>query len=202
MDTNKRYLPLIENWIYFGHLDLYRIIPSYPESISDSMSSTFETANALSRSAPVFTYSHSGPRTVTIQLQLHREMMDATNVNISNLKSNVLNNFYKDEDYVDALIRNLQACSVPKYTVYASGAKAVEPPWVALKFGESVFIKGVIRGNITVEYQKPILKDNKYAIVNISFTVSEIDPYDADTIANQGSFRGITRTMKSGPRRG
>lgn len=197
----NKYLAPIDNWIYFGHLDMYAVIPTYPDSISDAMGSTFDDTSALSRSAPVFTYSKSGPRTVTVGLKLHRDMMDAVNENISNLKENTLNRTFQGEDYVDALIRYLQACALPKYSVYSNGAKAVEPPWVALKFGNSVFIKGVITTTITVDYEKPLLKDNKYALVSISFTVSELDPYDAVTVAKQGSFRGITRTMKSGPRR-
>lgn len=196
----RRDAPFIDNWIYFGHLDLYAVIPSYPETIDDSMGSTFTSETALSRSAPVFSYSSSGPRRVSINLRLHRDMMDDVNLNVSNLKDNVLK--FTDEDYVDTLIRHLQACSVPKYSIYSSGAKAVEPPWVAIKFGESIFIKGVINSDISVVYNKPILKNKKYALVDISFTVSETDPYDAVSVAKQGSFRGMTRTMQSGIRRG
>lgn len=196
--AKERYLPFIDNWIYFGHLwlDKYAVIPSYPDQIDDNMGSNFATTDALSRSAPVFTYSNSGPRSVGITLQLHRDMMDDVNVNVSNLKSNVLD--FKDEDYVDTLIKYLQACAVPKYSLYSSGAKAVEPPWVAIKFGESVFIKGVINTTISVTYHKPILADHKYALVSVSFTVAETDPYDASQIAKDGSFRGITKTFKSG----
>lgn len=192
----ERYAPFIDNWIYFGHLDLYAVLPSYPEQISDNMPSTFQTTTALSRSAPVFTYSNSGPRQVAIDLKLHRDMMDDINLNVGTLKDNVLN--FKDEDYVDTLIRYLQACAVPKYSVYSSGAKAVEPPWVAIKFGNNIFIKGVITTGINVSYTKPILSNKKYACVDVSFTVAETDPYDAQSIAKAGSFRGISRTMKNG----
>lgn len=191
-----RYVPFIDNWIYFGHLDKYAVIPSYPESISDNMASNFAQVTALSRSAPTFTYTYSGPRTVRIDLQLHRDMMDDMNINISNLKSNVLD--FKDDDYVDTLIRYLQACAVPKYSTYSSGAKAVEPPWVAIKFGNSIFIKGVITTGIDVTYRKPLLANHKYALVEIGFSISETDPYDAESIAKSGSFRGLTRTFKSG----
>lgn len=194
--ARERYLPFIDNWIYFGHLDKYAVIPSYPDQIDDNMAASFPSENALSRSAPVFSYANSGPRTVTINLQLHRDMMDDVNVGVSNLKSNVLN--FKDEDYVDTLIKYLQACAVPKYSIYTSGAKAVEPPWVAIKFGNSIFIKGVINNSISVTYHKPLLADHKYALVDVSFTVSETDPYDAATIAKEGSFRGITKTFKTG----
>lgn len=193
----NRYLPQIDNWIYFGHLDQYAILPSYPDQITDNMTSTFSSETALSRSAPVFTYSNSGPRRVSVELDLHRDMMDAVNTDISNM--NVLP---IGDDYIDTLIRYLQACALPKYSVYSSGAKAVEPPWVAIKFGETVFIKGVIAGDVSVTWKKPILADKKYAMANISFSVSELDPYDAVEVARQGSFRGLTRTMQRGIKRG
>lgn len=193
----EKYLPMIDNWIYFGHLNQYAILPSYPEQISDSMSSTFAEETALSRSAPVYTYSHSGPRRISVEFDLHRDMMDAVNVDVSTL--NVLP---IGDDYIDTLIRYLQACSVPKYSVYSSGAKAVEPPWVAIKFGETVFIKGVITNDISVVWKKPILSDNKYAMASISFNVAELDPYDAVSISQKGSFRGLTRTMQKGIKKG
>lgn len=192
----ERYVPFIDNWIYFGHLDKYAVLPSYPENISDSMQSTFAQTTALSRSAPTFTYSNSGPRTVRIDLQLHRDMMDDINLNVSNLKENVLD--FRKEDYIDLLVKYLQACAVPKYSTYSSGAKAVEPPWVAIKFGNEIFIKGVITTSIDVTYKKPILANKKYACIDIGFSIAEMDPYDAEIVSRQGSFRGITRTFQSG----
>lgn len=61
-----------------------------------------------------------------------------------------------------------------------------------------IFIKGVVNDTITVTYEKPILENNKYAQVTISFTVSEVDPYDAESVQEQGSFRGLTRSFKNG----
>ena len=46
----------IDNYIYFYHLGEsgeYIILPTYPTTIADSMGSTFNQTNALSRSAPV-----------------------------------------------------------------------------------------------------------------------------------------------------
>ncbi|MBO7078476.1 MAG: hypothetical protein J6W64_01540 [Bacilli bacterium] len=45
------------------------------------MGSNFVPTNALGRTAPVYTYSNSGPRSVQIDLQLHRDMMDDVNMN-------------------------------------------------------------------------------------------------------------------------
>lgn len=187
-----RYYRLPENYIYISHLGdngKYFIIPSSPDSIQDSMSSTFASENALSRSAPVFTYSYSGPRTVVINLDLHRDMMDDVNLGASNIS------LEEGEDYIDTLIKSLQAISVPKYNVTN---KAVEPPTVAVRFGEEIFIKGIVSGNISVTYAKPILNNGKYALVTVGFTVTETDPYDASTIASNGSFRGLTRGLRKG----
>ena len=181
---------LPENYLYISHLDeefQFWQLPCTPDSISDSMTSTFNETSALGRSAPVFTYSKSGPRTVQISLLFHRDMMDALNVGVSNAELKL------GEDYVDNLIKALQAIAVPKYNL---SNKAVEPPLVALRLSQEVFIKGVVTSAIGLEYKLPILSNGKYAQVSLSFTVSEVDPYDATTVFQNGSFRGVVRTLK------
>ena len=72
----------IKNYIYISHLDEdYRfwIIPTDPDTISDSYTSTFQQNTALGRSAPVYTFSYAGPRTVQIELVFHRELMEDAN---------------------------------------------------------------------------------------------------------------------------
>ena len=182
----------IENYIYISHLGddgKYFIIPTSPDTIQDSMSSTFASENPLSRSAPIYTYSYSGPRTVTINLQLHRDMMDDANVGISNV------NIEDGEDYIDTLIKSIQAISVPKYNITN---KAVEPPIIAVRFGNEIFIRGIVNGSISVSYSKPILNNGKYALINIGFTIYEIDPYDSVAIEANGSFRGLTKGLRKG----
>lgn len=181
---------LIDNYIYLFHTDEYILIPTYPDSIQDSMRSSFSETNALSRSAPVFSYSNSGPRRVQVSLNLHRDMMEAINYNSSNMIIEDL-----DDDYVDTLIKKLQSIVLPKYT---ATSKSVIPPMIAVRFGNEIFIKGVVNDTLSVTYEKPILENNKYAQVSISFFVSEIDPYDAESVQEQGSFRGLTRTFKNG----
>ena len=41
-------------------------------------------------------------------------------------------------------------------------------------------------------FQLQVLENNKYAKVTISFNVSEVRPYDADSVGRLGSFRGLT----------
>lgn len=192
MAKNKIAPLLPENYLYISHLDedfKFWQLPCTPETITDSMESTFNQSTALGRSAPVFTYSKSGPRTVNISLKFHRDMMDALNVGVSNSELKL------GEDYVDNLIKALQAISVPKYNL---SNKAVEPPLVALRLSNEVFIKGVVTSAIGLEYKLPILSNGKYAQVSLSFSISEVDPYDASTVFTNGSFRGVVKTLKKG----
>ena len=184
----NNFLP--DNYIYISHLDegqQFWRIPCSPEQISDVMTSTFTPTNALGRSAPVFTYSSSGPRTVQIQLLLHRDMMDEINIGVSSASRGF------GDDYVDSLIRALQSISVPKYNL---SNKAVEPPLVALRLSNEIFIKGIVTGDIGLTYKLPIRDDGKYAQVELSITVTEVDPYDASTVFTNGSFRGLVNTLK------
>ena len=191
MAVEQNYI-LPDNYIYISHLDedmRFWRLPSCPETISDSMGSTFGETTALGRTAPVYTYSRSGPRQVQINLALHRDMMDDVNAGISNAK------LRDGEDYVDNLIRALQSISVPKYNL---NNKAIEPPLVALRLSNEVFIKGVVNGSIGLVYKLPILSNGKYAEVTLSLTVSEVDPYDSTTVFANGSFRGVVQTLKKG----
>ena len=188
--TDKYILP--ENYIYISHLDedfQFWRIPSCPETIQDSMQSTFGETSALGRSAPVYTYSKSGPRTVQVEIKLHRDMMDDANYNVSNVE------LKNGEDYIENLVHALQAIAVPKYNL---SNKAIEPPLVAVRFSNEVFIKGVVNAPIALTYKLPLLSNGKYAEISISFSITEVDPYDASTVFKNGSFRGVLRTLKKG----
>lgn len=187
----KRWYKMPENYIYISHLGddgEYLILPNYPDSIQDSLNSTFASETALSRSAPVYTYSNSGPRQLQFSMDIHRDLMDSVNEN------NPID-IELDEDYLDALIRKLQAIAVPKYNLTN---KLVQVPTVAIRINNDIFIKGIVTGGVTVTYMKPLLSNGKYAHVTISFQVYETDPYDATTIEKNGSFRGLTRSMRKG----
>lgn len=179
---------MIENYIYLYHTKTFIIIPQYPESISDTLNSTFSPTTPLSRSAPIYAYSNSGPRNLQVTLSLHRDMMNVVNTNRSNVNLEI------GDDYVDTLIKQIQAVALPSYE---AAEKMVSPPIVAVRFGNDIFCKGVVNGGVTLTYKTPILEGNKYAIVDISFTVSEIDPYDANTVMQAGSFRGLNTTLEN-----
>ena len=194
--TKQGYLFAESNYIYISHLDedlQYWFLPVTPDAVQDAMPSTFRETNVLGRSAPVYTYSNSGGRTVQFTLKLHRDIMDEVNVGHSNI------GIEPGEDYVDSLIRALQSIALPKYNL---NNKAVEPPLVAVRIMDEIFVKGIVNGSVGVTYEKPIImthdgKQSKYAQVTVSFTVAEVDPYDATSVYQNGSFRGYVKTLKS-----
>ena len=196
LNRPKEKMNMIENYLYIYHigynedtdeLGQFVVLPTYPESIQDSLQSTFSSTSPLARSAPSLSYSNSGPRTMQINLSFHRDMMTEINYGVSNL------NVELGDDYVDTIVKLLQACALPNYK---TTSKMINPPMVALRFGNEIFIKGIINGSITVTYSGPILDDDRYGKVDIGFTVTETDPYDAETVATLGSFRGMSATFE------
>lgn len=178
---------LIENYIYLYHVQKYILLPVFPETMSDTLGVNFNKSTPMSRSAPIYSYSDSGPRSMQISLRLHRDMMREMNYNVSNYPVPI------NEDYVDVIIREIQAIALPEYN---SASKLVDPPQVAVRFGQDVFIKGIVAGNVTVTYNLPILDNGKYAVVDISFTVEEIQPFQASDVIEYGSFRGVDTSLE------
>ena len=193
MAKNKTFTSVLEdNYIYISHLDdkfQFWKLPTWPDTVNDSMTSNFASTNALGRTAPVYTFSNAGPRTVQIAIPLHRDIMDDVNIGISNVYLG------EGEDYVDSLLKALQAIAVPKYNLQN---KAVEPPLVAVRLSNEIFIKGVVTSGIGLTYSKPILSNGKYARVDLSITISEVDPYDATSVFKNGGFRGVVQSLKKG----
>lgn len=187
--TESKVFSMIDNYVYLYHTDTLIAISTYPESIADSTSVQFSQTTPLSRSAPIYSYVNSGPRGFSVSLMLHRDMMNDINIASSNLKIDNLD----DEDYVDIMVKQLQGAVLPRY---AAAEKMVNPPIVAVRFGNDIFCKGVLTGGITTTYSGPILRTNKYACINVDFTIQEIDPYDADTAMLLGHYRGLNTTLE------
>jgi len=91
-----------------------------------------------------------------------------------------------DDDYVDLMARKIQGAALPEYAV---SDKMVSPPMVAVKIGNEIFIKGVVTGSVGVVFKPPILKNGKFANLDISFTVTEVVPYSASKAMELGSYR-------------
>lgn len=185
--NEKSKFNMIDNYIYFYHTDTFIIIPAYPEKMTDTMSVEFSNETPLTRSAPIFSYSNSGPRSIDINLHLHRELMTQINYQQSNATVAM------DDDYVDTLAKQIQAAVLP---VYSASSKMVDPPIVAVRFGNEIFCKGIINGSVSTSYDLPILSNNKYSQVSIQFTLQEITPFDANQVMAMGSFRGLDQTLE------
>ena len=182
-----RIFNMLDNYIYLYHTDTFIIIPAYPENFNDNMSVNFSVETPLARSAPIYSYSNSGPRSINVHIPMHREMMQQINYGVSNA------NVALHDDYVDELIKQIQAAVLP---TYSATSKMVDPPLVAIRFGNEIFCKGVITGSVTTTYDLPVLQNGKYAQVSIDFTMVEVDPYDANTVARVGSFRGLDTSLE------
>lgn len=187
MADNLRYFEFVENYIYLHHIDTLVVLPIWPETISDSMQVNFNRSSPLSRSAPIFSYASSGPRTIQFNFEFHRDMFNQMNYDNSNLNIEV------EDDYVDSAIKVLQAAALP---AYARSSKMVDPPMVTVRIGNELYIKGIVNGTVGVDYKLPLLSTNKYATVGVNFTVSEVDPYDAETVAQIGGFRGVNVSLE------
>ena len=72
----------------------------------------------------------------------------------------------------------------------------VDPPLIAIRFGNEIFCKGVVNGTVDVTYDLPVLQNGKYAQVSLNFTVTEIEPYDAETVLKVGSWRGLDQSLE------
>lgn len=177
---------MIDNYIYLYHTDTLIVVPAYANSITDQLGANFSPTPLLARSAPIQSYSGSGPRTMTVQFNLHRDMMKQINYGVSNANVSI------DDDYVDIMIREIQAICLPSYN---TAEKIVNPPMVAVRLGNDIFIKGIV-SNVGVTYNYPILRNGKYALVDISFSVTEVDPWDAEKVMQTGSYRGLSTTLE------
>ena len=73
--------------------------------------------------------------------------MTQLNYGVSNVNLDI------GDDYVDVIIRKLQAIALPKYDY---GTKLVNPPMIAVRFGNEFFIKGVVNGGVNVSGSLPL----------------------------------------------
>ena len=185
--ATEKIFNMVDNYVYLYNINQFIVIPTFAESLTDTMSVNFSKSTPMSRSAPIYSYSDSGPRSLQINLDLHRDMMTQINYGVSNAKLEI------DDDYVDTLVKQLQAVALP---AYKASEKLVDPPMVAVRFGNEIFIKGIVSGSVSVTYSLPILDNNKYAHITVSFNVEEVDPYSAQQVATAGSFRGLDKTLE------
>lgn len=183
----------IENYIFLHHVynkdntkGVLLLMPQFSsDSITDTSSVHWNSTTPLARSAPIFSYSDSGPRALRFAFKLHRDMMSQINYGTSNMAVGV------DDDYVDLLIKYLQAAALPNYN---ATNKLVDPPLITVKMSDDIYIKGIVSSSVGITYNTPIIWDKTktksiYSNVDIGFDVTEVTPYDATTIMDIGSYR-------------
>ena len=132
-----------DNFIYFHHTGDKIVIPVDPEAITDSMSAGWASSTPLSRSAPIYSYQNSGPRSVQLVFDLHRDLMKQFNPG--------------EKDAVELLIKYLEECVLP---TYKETAKVVNPPIVSVKIRDEIYIKGIVT-NVGKNYKLPIINYGK-----------------------------------------
>ena len=197
MALETRY-SMIDNFVYLYHTNEVIVIPAYADSVTDNIQANFNSEIPLSRSAPIYSFANSGPRSLQVLFELQREIMYEINYGVSTVKPDA------GDDYVDYMIKAVQAAALPEYDM---ALKMVNPPVIALKLGDDIFIKGVVVGQVGVTYSLPIIpgvddrgrKDeskSRYSSVKIGFSVSEIDPFQASDVMRDGSFRGVPKTLE------
>lgn len=190
----SRISQMIDNYIYLYHVKnnsgedgTLIVMPSYADSVTDTMAVNYATETPLARSAPIYSYQNSGPRVVQVSFQLHRDMMKQINFQVSNASVTM------GDDYVDTIVKGIQAAALP---TYSTASKMVNSPVIAMRLGNDIFIKGVVTGSVGITYNYPVLKSGKYASITLAFSIAEIDPYDAPTVMKTGSFRGLSTSLE------
>ena len=161
---------MIDNYIYVHHTSTLIALPTFPEQLNDTTSINYQSTTILGRSAPIYTYGGSGPRSVDFSFKLHRDMMDQINTtphSAINLNSGMelfsadtdLAKKLQRKDYLEIMIKELQSIALPNYV---ASEKMVNPPLVSIRIGDELFIKGIVEGSVQVAYSGPILGNNVY----------------------------------------
>ena len=131
--------------------------PCFPESVSETVSGSYNSQTPLGRQEPFYIYESSGPREVSVSFRMHREMFSS----LSGL---------------DNLINLIES------GVYARSS-GVPAKRVTLKIGGQVSISGVINGSVSVEWSETInaipsvvggWSGAKYNVATVSFSVVEV----------------------------
>lgn len=136
-----------------------RIIEVYllPDEFSDSNAANFSEIALQGRSAPLIAYENSGPRQLTMTLQLHHDMQPGG---------------------ILQAVNNLKALTYPKYSA------RVQPPKCYIRFGNMVKATAVCT-DASVSWKKPY-RDGIYlnADVSLSFKTLQELPLSTEDVEN------------------
>ena len=187
----------VDSYIYIYHLGLKFNLPTLPDSLTDTMPIDFSTQPVLARSAPQVSWSSAGPRSTQITIPIHRHIFAMENDFKTFLPLDKLQQYgvdpesVKKYDAADLLINALISLSLPKYS---DAEKAITPPTVLVRYGNEFCIRGV-PSSVTKTSTGPWLKSGKMAMVNLQFTITEVEPYSAEYALQAGSLRGISTDL-------
>lgn len=128
-------------------------IPAYPESVKDPRVASYTTMpDTLYQYEPWYTYSNSGPREVSVDFHLHRQMWTGD----------------ETDGQANHMIRFIQASTYPQYQ-----GSSVNSDISTLYIKGSPFIRGIVTG-VDVEWTGPIGSDGFYLEFNLTINFIEV----------------------------
>lgn len=128
-------------------------IPAYPESVKDPRTATYTTMpDLLYQYEPWYLYTSSGPREVSVDFHLHRQMWTGD----------------ETDGKANDMIRFIQASTYAKYN-----GSLVNNDLCTLYIKGLPYIRGIVTG-VEVEWTGPIGQDGFYLEFNLSITFVEV----------------------------
>lgn len=164
-------------------------LPCFPQEISDSYSSTWQSQDVLGRSSPLAAYMYTGFRQVSFNLTFHREMVFDNDAykNIKTMSKSARESKY---DHIQEIEDILKALKLACYPLYASNG--LVSPTIFFRFGQFT-CKGYLE-SVSYTWKPPII-DNKYMVCDVS-----IGPiYCSPKSVNEGSASELIRHTSMAP---
>lgn len=141
-------------------------LPIYPDNVTESISSNWETQNVLGRSAALSAYANTSLKSVNFSLDLHRDLMTGSfshNTNTllgvsasglrnqaAGLQKQTSRGPFATRTWYTNANKMLQICCYPQYT-----SSGLIPPTTYFVFGQMI-LKGYVTSYSTT-WKKPIL---------------------------------------------
>lgn len=126
----------------------------------------FSPVDIPGRSSPPQAYNSGETRTISFNVQLHRDIISSGSEFLASLE-------------FSTLLNRLKALNYPSYSV-----SGVVPPKATVIMNQDVICVGYV--STTLDYKRPIDRYGRYMVVDVHFTVSEV--LDVSKDANQIRF--------------
>lgn len=170
-ETNDNFFHMFN--IPWGEITLYSSfgdeinVPVYPEQVEDGVGADYaQMPDLIYQYEPWLVYQSSGPRTVTYDFHMHRDMWTGDH----------------SDGKCNELIRTCEAQCYAKYQ-----GSSVQTPIVSLYIAGKELITGIMLSTKT-SWSGPILNDGWYAEVTLSISITEVSRYalSYDVIKSKG----------------